>query len=128
MTRHRSGGKFTRRPLELQFHQWFQRINLWTKMIDRQVWIMAENFIGIEQMIRIEKGLDLLEDSIQFTILRLEERRSRETKPMLATDRPADRNCRVIEISRQFLQKGRIEWRRQERPHVELTDRRMGVK
>ena len=127
VTGHRGVSEFAWRPFQLQFHKRCGDFALRTKVIDSQVRIVAENLIGIEQMIWIKEGLNLLKNSIEFPILRLEEGCSRETKAMLTADRSTDRNCRVIEVSREIFQKRRVEWRRQKRTHVKLTDRSMGV-
>ena len=123
VTRRRRRRELGRGPVELQLVQVRLHGDGGTKMPHREMRIVGQHLAGIEQVERIEDVLDLLKDAVQLAVLRPEESGARQTETMLTADRTADRQCRVIEVTREGLQTRAVlrSWQWKERTDVQLT-------
>ena len=89
--------------------------------------IVADLLAGIHQVQRIEDIFDLLEDSIQRSVLRAQKTGARQSVAVLTTDRAADVEHGLIKITSDRFESRRVGRRgvRQKRSQVNLSRRRM---
>src|SRR5690606_11266378 len=88
-----------RRPAELEFRQRRRSLSRWTQMSDGCFRIIADDLARIEQVVGIENVLDLLEDSVQSSILRANEGRPGKTVAVFTADDATQRKRGLVQLS-----------------------------
>ena len=117
-------------PAQLQFSDPLGCRHDRSKVLHHQVRIVAQDLPGVQQVVRVEDLLDLLEDPVERAVLPPDESRTGESVAVLTADCPAYGEHNLVKVLRESLDTACILGcrRRQQRTQMQLTGRRMSVK